>query len=415
MDKNNLQTLKGFRDFLPEEAKKRQYLVDKLKGIFENFGFDPLETPAIEYKEILLGKSGEETDKLMYSFKDQGERDVALKYDQTVPTARVLATYSQELPMPFRRYQIQTVWRADKPQSGRYREFLQCDADIYGSASSLADAEVISLSYFVYKSLGFNNFKIYLNDRKTLFELMNLAAIPENLHMPTISMVDKLDRKSQDEVKSDLINIGLTESMTDHLFHHLDEAKPSAKISEIIKYAIALGVKKESLIFQARLARGLDYYTSTIFEIKIEEYKSGSVLGGGRYDALIERLSGINIPAVGFAVGFDRTLEAMDLMKLFPKKDVRSGLLVSVFNPNLVETSISVVSNLRDNGIPAELFVDDTKDLRKQIKYADKKKVRWLVVIGPDEVDANSVILKDLESGYQEVVKLKDLIKKLKK
>ena len=351
----------------------------------------------------------------MYSFKDQGERDVALKYDQTVPTARVLATYSQELPMPFRRYQIQTVWRADKPQSGRYREFLQCDADIYGSASSLADAEVISLSYFVYKSLGFNNFKIYLNDRKTLFELMNLAAIPENLHMPTISMVDKLDRKSQDEVKSDLINIGLTESMTDHLFHHLDEAKPSAKISEIIKYAIALGVKKESLIFQARLARGLDYYTSTIFEIKIEEYKSGSVLGGGRYDALIERLSGINIPAVGFAVGFDRTLEAMDLMKLFPKKDVRSGLLVSVFNPNLVETSISVVSNLRDNGIPAELFVDDTKDLRKQIKYADKKKVRWLVVIGPDEVDANSVILKDLESGYQEVVKLKDLIKKLKK
>jgi len=415
MDKNNLQTLKGFRDFLPEEAKKRQYLVDKLKGIFENFGFDPLETPAIEYKEILLGKSGEETDKLMYSFKDQGERDVALKYDQTVPTARVLATYSQELPMPFRRYQIQTVWRADKPQSGRYREFLQCDADIYGSASSLADAEVISLSYFVYKSLGFNNFKIYLNDRKTLFELMNLAAIPENLHMPTISMVDKLDRKSQDEVKSDLINIGLTESMTDHLFHHLDEAKPSAKISEIIKYAIALGVKKEALIFQARLARGLDYYTSTIFEIKIEEYKSGSVLGGGRYDALIERLSGINIPAVGFAVGFDRTLEAMDLMKLFPKKDVRSGLLVSVFNPNLVETSISVVSNLRDNGIPAELFVDDTKDLRKQIKYADKKKVRWLVVIGPDEVDANSVILKDLESGYQEVVKLKDLIKKLKK
>ena len=415
MDKNNLQTLKGFRDFLPEEAKKRQYLVDKLKGIFENFGFDPLETPAIEYKEILLGKSGEETDKLMYSFKDQGERDVALKYDQTVPTARVLATYSQELPMPFRRYQIQTVWRADKPQSGRYREFLQCDADIYGSASSLADAEVISLSYFVYKSLGFNNFKIYLNDRKTLFELMNLAAIPENLHMPTISMVDKLDRKSQDEVKSDLINIGLTESMADHLFHHLDEAKPSAKISEIIKYAIALGVKKEDLIFQARLARGLDYYTSTIFEIKIEEYKSGSVLGGGRYDALIERLSGINIPAVGFAVGFDRTLEAMDLMKLFPKKDVRSGLLVSVFNPNLVETSISVVSNLRDNGIPAELFVDDTKDLRKQIKYADKKKVRWLVVIGPDEVDANSVILKDLESGYQEVVKLKDLIKKLKK
>src|SRR3989344_973428 len=242
---------------------------------------------------------------------------------------------------------------------------------------------------------------------------MNLAAIHENLHMPTISMVDKLDRKSQDEVKSDLINIGLTESMTDHLFHHLDEAKPSAKISEIIKYAIALGVKKEALIFQARLARGLDYYTSTIFEIKIEEYKSGSVLGGGRYDNLIEQLSGVQIPAVGFAVGFDRTLEAMEQLNLFPTDLAKEKALVTVFNPELIEMSAVVTANLRENGIESEIYPDENARLAKQLKYADKKRIKWLIVIGPEEVEKNILILKNLQTGHQEEVKLAELIEKI--
>src|SRR3989304_7600108 len=198
MDKQLLQPLKGFRDFLPKEAKKRQHLIDKLRNIFELYGFEPLETPALEYKEILFGKSGSETDKLAYSFKDQGGREVALRYDQTVPTARVMAMYQNSLPMPFRRYQIQPAWRAENPQSGRFREFLQCDADIYGSLAPISDGEIISLANYIFKSLGFKKFKIFINDRQLLFELMTFASIPQELQFQTISAIDKLDRKTEE-------------------------------------------------------------------------------------------------------------------------------------------------------------------------------------------------------------------------
>ncbi|OGM20857.1 histidine--tRNA ligase [Candidatus Woesebacteria bacterium RIFCSPHIGHO2_01_FULL_38_9b] len=414
MDKAKLQTLKGFRDFLPAEARKRQYLVDKLKQVFELFGFEPLETPALEYKEILFGKSGEETDKLAYSFTDQGGREVALRYDQTVPTARVLGMYQNNLPMPFRRYQIQNAWRAENPQSGRYREFLQCDADIYGSPTPIADAEIISLTAYIYKFLGFKNFKIYINDRKILFELMNFASIPENLQFTTVSAIDKLDRKSEDEVSDDLKGIGLSTESIKHLFHHLSESEPNNYLKEILKYANGLGVDDDNISFQARLARGLDYYTGLIFEVKIDEYKVGSVLGGGRYDKLIEKLSGTNIPAVGFGLGFDRTLEAMDMLKLFPDEGKRKGVLVTIFSPEFSEASFSTTKSLRDTNIEAEIFPDENAKLEKQLKYADKKGIKWLIVIGPEEVEKNTVILKNLKTGHQEDVKLNDLINKLK-
>ena len=414
MDRTKLQTLKGFRDFLPKEARKRQYLVDKLKQAFELFGFEPLETPALEYKEILFGKSGEETDKLAYSFTDQGGREVALRYDQTVPTARVLGMYQNNLPMPFRRYQIQNAWRAENPQSGRYREFLQCDADIYGSPTPIADAEIISLTAYIYKFLGFKNFKIYINDRKILFELMNFASIPENLQFATVSAIDKLDRKSEDEVSDNLKGIGLSIESIRHLFHHLSESEPNNYLKEILKYANGLGVDDDNISFQARLARGLDYYTGLIFEVKIDEYKVGSVLGGGRYDKLIEKLSGTNIPAVGFGLGFDRTLEAMDMLKLFPDEGKRKGVLVTIFSPEFSEASFSTTKSLRDTNIEAEIFPDENAKLEKQLKYADKKGIKWLIVIGPEEVEKNTVILKNLKTGHQEDVKLNDLINKLK-
>ncbi|KKQ43012.1 MAG: Histidyl-tRNA synthetase [Microgenomates group bacterium GW2011_GWC1_37_8] len=414
MDKAKLQTLKGFRDFLPKEARKRQYLVDKLKQVFELFGFEPLETPALEYKEILFGKSGEETDKLAYSFTDQGGREVALRYDQTVPTARVLGMYQNNLPMPFRRYQIQNAWRAENSQSGRYREFLQCDADIYGSPTPIADAEIISLTAYIYKFLGFKNFKIYINDRKILFELMNFASIPENLQFATVSAIDKLDRKSEDEVSDNLKGIGLSTESIRHLFHHLSESEPNNYLKEILKYANGLGVDDDNISFQARLARGLDYYTGLIFEVKIDEYKVGSVLGGGRYDKLIEKLSGTNIPAVGFGLGFDRTLEAMDMLKLFPDEGKRKGVLVTIFSPEFSGASFSTTKSLRDTNIEAEIFPDENAKLEKQLKYADKKGIKWLIVIGPEEVEKNTVILKNLKTGHQEDVKLNDLINKLK-
>ena len=415
MDKQKMQPLKGFRDFLPKEAEKRQYLIDKLRSVFMLFGFEPLETPAIEYQELLLGKSGDETDKLVYTFEDRGGRAVALRYDQTVPTARVISSHQQDLPMPYRRYQIQPVWRAEKPQSGRYREFLQCDADVYGSSSPVADAEIIALTSNAYSALGFKNFKIYINDRNILYELMRFASIPENLQLSTIAAIDKLDRKSEEEISTELSKNGLSDESIEHLFHHLPEEKPTPRLLKVIKHSQNLGVKKDNLIFQARLARGLDYYTSTIFEIKIDEYKYGSVGGGGRYDKLIEKLSGLSLPAVGIAFGFDRTIEAMEELDLFPGKGKRKGVIVSIFNPDLIEVSSSVVANLRENDIPAEIYPDETKKLEKQLKYADKKGIKWLIVIGPDEVKKDSVILKNLNTGHQEDVPLKSLVKKLKK
>ena len=409
-DKAKLQTLKGFRDFLPKEAKKRQFALEIIKDTFKLFGFEPLETPALEYKEVLAGKYGEEGNKLMYSFTDQGGREVALRYDQTVPTARVLASYYQELPSPFRRYQIQPAWRAEKPQSGRFREFLQCDADIFGSSSPLADAETLALANSIYKNLGFKNFKIYINDRKILFELMNYASIPDNLQLSTISLIDKLDRKSKDKVSEELKELGLENSSINHLFHHLEEAKPTDNLKKVLEESKKLGLREENLLFQARLARGLDYYTGTIFEIKIEDYKGGSVAGGGRYDNLINQLSGVDIPAVGFAIGFDRTLEAMEQFKLLPSEDRREGALVTIFNKDLVENSATIAQTLRENNIPTEYFPDDSQDLRKQLKYADKKNVKWLIVIGPEEVEKDIVILKNLETGHQEELKLKDVV-----
>jgi histidyl-tRNA synthetase len=415
MNKQKLQPLKGFRDFLPEEAKKRQYVINSLRKTFELFGFEPLETPALEYQELLLGKTGEEGNKLIYTFKDKGGRDVALRYDQTVPTARILAMYHQTLPMPWRRYQVQPVWRAENPQRGRFREFLHCDADIYGSPSPLADAEIIVLSQEIFKKLGFSKFIIFLNDRKILFDIMDFVSIPKNLHFSVIQLIDKLDRKSKEEVSDALKEKGLSKKTIDHLFNHLDSAKPTKALSNIIKSAINLGADKKRLSFQARLARGLDYYTSTIFEIKIKDYKAGSVLGGGRYDKLIEDLSGINVPAVGFGLGFDRTIEAMEQFKLFPKEKTTTSALVTVFSKDFIKMSTMVAQNLRENGVSTEVYPNEKVSLKKQLKYADKKGVRWLIVIGPREVEKNTVILKNLKTGRQEDVRLKNLAGKVKK
>ncbi len=413
MQNTKLQPLKGFRDFLPDEARKRQYAIDIIKKAFEDWGFEPLETPALEYKELLMGKYGDEANKLIYSFTDQGGRDIALRYDQTVPTARILAMYHQKLPFPFKRYQIQNVWRAENPQAGRFREFLQCDADIYGSNSPLADAEVISLANHLYKKLGFKDFQIYLNDRKILFDLMEVCSIPENLRLSTIAEIDKLDRKSKDEVSQELKNKGIEERSIEHLFHHLEESKPTKNLEKIIEYTRYLGVEEGRILFQARLARGLDYYTGCIFEIKIKDYKAGSVLGGGRYDTLIRELSGIDIPAVGFAVGFDRTLQAMEQLGLFPSVNKRMGILVAVFNQELISTTAELVGNLRSENLKVELYPDEDTNLEKQLKYADKKGIKWFIVIGPDEAKRNTVIAKDLETGRQLEIKRKDLIKTL--
>lgn len=386
-----------------------------IKNTFELFGFEPLETPALEYQEVLLGKYGTEADKLVYKFKDLGGRAVALRYDQTVPTARVLAQYYNRLPMPFRRYQIQPVWRAEKPQKGRFREIMQCDADIFGSASPLADAEIIALANSVFKNLGFKNFKIFINDRRILFELMNNAKIPEDLQLSVITTIDKLDRRTKEETETELIEKGLSKDTVARLFEQIDQSTPTENVTATINYSGFLGVEKDKLLFQARLARGLDYYTATIFEFKIDEYKAGSVAGGGRYDKLVEQLSGIPIAAVGIAFGVDRIIEAIDQLKLMPLQGLKSSVLVSVFDPSLAEMSAVLVQNLRENKIIAEIFPDETTKLAKQLKYADKKGIERLIVIGPDEVKKDTVVLKNLKTGRQVDVPLKNLVEEIKK
>jgi len=391
------RTLKGFRDFLPQQARKRQYVIDTLKEVFESYGFEPLETPALEYEEILMGKYGDEGDKLMYRFEDNGGRRVALRYDQTVPLARVIAQY-QNITLPLKRYQIQSVWRAENTQKGRYREFLQCDADTVGSISLLADAETIVTAAKSLEALGFKKYKIAINDRQIFKEFQT----------PVISIVDKLKKVGTEKVKTELKTAGFSPNILREILNK----KPTAAVEQIISYCEKMGVDKKAIKFDPTLARGLDYYTEMIFELEVEGYSAGSVCGGGRYDNLIGMFAGKPIPAVGFAFGFDRIIEAMEEQKLFPKRLNASAtqILVTVF-PGYKEQSIQLVSTLRNKGINAELYLEDTK-LDKQLKYADKKNIPYIVIIGPNEIKDKTLTLKDMKTQKQESVTQDELLER---
>src|SRR6185369_9346125 len=273
------QTLKGFRDFLPAEARKRQYVINTLKSVFESYGFEPLETPVLEYEEVLMGKYGDEGDQLMYRFEDNGKRRVAMRYDQTVPTARVVAQYANVLPLPFKRYQIQPVWRAENTQKGRYREFVQCDIDTVGTDSPLADAEIVTCAVAFYKALGIKNFKVLINDRK-VFEKISLQAV---------IVIDKLKKIGEDGVTRELVEKKLAGDLTEanSLLQELLNTKPTERLNEIIAVLEELGVDKNFIEFSPTLARGLNYYTGMIFEIETPDYPVGSICSGGRYDELI--------------------------------------------------------------------------------------------------------------------------------
>lgn len=391
----NPQTLKGFRDFLPIEAKKRQFVIDTLKKVFESYGFEPLETPALEYEEILMGKYGEEGDKLMYRFEDNGKRKVALRYDQTVPLARVVAQYQNELSMPFKRYQIQNVWRADNTQKGRYREFLQCDADIVGSSSPLSDAETITVAAKSLKKLGFKNFKILINDRKLL----------SNISTKSLTILDKLDKIGEENVRKELKEAGESENLIDQA----KAFKASVNLTEIKDQVSKLGVSEDLIEFKPTLVRGLNYYTGIIYEIEIEGYSAGSVCGGGRYDNLIGTFAGRQIPAVGFAFGFDRLMEAMEELKLFPTNLATTKVLVTVFSKDLKDKSFEITQMLRNKNVNTEIWLDDDTKMEKQLKYADKKQIPYVVIIGPDEARNDTVTVKNLATREQKTIPLGQL------
>lgn len=399
------KTLKGFRDFLPAEARKRQYVIDTLRKVFESYGFEPLETPAIEYEEILSGKYGEEGDRLMYKFEDNGKRKVALRYDQTVPLARVVAQYQNNLPLPFKRYQIQNVWRAENTQKGRFREFMQCDIDTVGTSSLLADAEIIEIAATSLKELGFLKFKILINDRR-VFEGIPIEATK----LPAIiRAIDKIKKIGREKVLEEIIAAGIENQIAERVISSLENQKPTGDINSLFEYLTKLGVPEENFEFAPFLARGLDYYTGIIFEIEIEGYDTGSVCGGGRYDNLIGMFGSNQIPAVGCSFGFDRVIEAMDALNLFPDELFTIKALVTAFSPELLGKSIEVCDVLSKANIGQELYVDENAKMDRQLKYANQKGIPYVVIIGPKEAEKNSATVKNMKTGEQKTVKLEQL------
>lgn len=402
----NPRLLKGFRDFLPKEALKREKVINLIKESFELFGFDPLETPSLEYADILMGKYGEEADKLLYLFKDKGERLVGLRYDQTVPLARVIAQYKNNLPIPFKRYQIQLVWRAENPQKGRFREFTQCDIDIVGEENLLADCEIIACALSTLKKLGFKKSKMLINDR----------FIFEKLEKKYIASIDKLEKIGEEKVIDELNKKGLSVDKAKDLLKKIKKAKKTALIEKLFSLLEKFGFKEEiDFQFSPTLARGLDYYTSTIFEVVDENYPFGSLGGGGRYDNLIGQFTGKKISAVGFAFGFDRLIEAIDYLNLIDFSQTKTKVLITIFSEELKDTSLSLAFRLRSQNIKTEVYLNEKTKLEKQLKYADKKNIPYVLIIGPEEKKNQEVILKNMKDGKQRKLKEKELVELLKK
>lgn len=406
MQNQKLQTLKGFRDFLPKDARKRAWLREKMIRVFERWGFEPLETPILEPLDLFKGEIGED-EKLFFKFEDLGGRRVMLRYDQTVPTVRVVGQYSNELIFPFRRYQIQQNFRAEKPQKGRYREFVQADIDIFGVESSIADAECIAVSIDLYKTLGFNNVVTLVNNRDLLL------GIP----YPVIAAIDKIKKIGEEAVVNEIIDKGFSKEDAKQFLKKVQSLKPDTKLQTIFEYLDKSGFK-DNYKFEPRLMRSFSYSEGPIWEMTIPQYSTasfgGSVGGGERYDGMIERITGKKIPGTGIAFGFDRTLEALEMNNLLPSFDSTSKVLVTIFSPDLLDKSIEAAKLLRDAGINTELYPDVTAKLDKQLKYADKKGIPYVVIIGPEEAKVGKATMKTLKTNSQEVVSLGQLAKLIK-
>lgn len=395
--------LKGFRDFNAPQVWQRQYLMGKIVTVFERFGFEPLETPSIEYLETFENNIGED-EKLFFRFKDAGDREVALRYDQTVPTCRYVALNINNLVLPYKRYQLQTVWRAEKPQKSRYREFLQCDADIFGVSTFEADAEVIALTIAIYQELGFKDFVVKINDR-SLFK---------DIPYPVIVAIDKLAKIGQEAVIKEIISKGFSTVEANNFLKQVSEVRPNQTLNDIFAYLNSLSIDSKYYCFAPEIARSFSYSTGAIWEVVIPGFESGSVLGGERFDNLVGRFLDKEIPGVGFGLGFDRTLEAMAQFDLLPKMIVKTKVLVTVFEKKYLADSLKIVALLRKNSINAEIYSGLEVRLDKQLKYANNKQIPFCIIIGPEEASNNKVVLKNMQNRTQQTVATKDLIKLLK-
>ena len=408
------EILRGTRDFLPLDMAKREYVMQNIKSVFVNFGYDALETPAIEYAKTILGKYGDEGSKQTYSFKDNGGRKIALRFDQTVPFARLVAANYQNLPMPFKRYQIGRAWRADRPAKGRYREFYQCDIDIIGTNNLLAEGEIVKAMYSVFKALGFEDFTIKFNSRRLINNILEILSIGQTKQTSVIRILDKLAKIGKKAALAELETI-IDAKTAEQLMEIVSiSGTNEAKLASLKKYQIdeikklgsicqSYGIPEKNLEFDPSLARGLDYYTGIIFEVFIQDVEIGAVCAGGRYDDLCGLFTEKKLSGVGVAFGFDRILLAMEELGMLKKIGLNSKVLVTYFDENTLANSISIVSELQNSGINAEIYFQPDK-LGKQLTYANKKDIPFVVFCGPEEVEDNEVKIKMMNTGKEKTI-----------
>ncbi len=424
------------RDFLPEDVRRRQYVIGVIADVYQKYGFEPLETPAVENLETLQGKYGEEGDRLIFKILKRGEgaetgqADLALRYDLTVPLARVVAEYRGKLPKFFKRYQVQPVWRAARPQKGRFREFYQCDVDAIGSTSMTVEAELLSAAADVFLALGFKDFQIVVNHRKLLNAVLAHAGVPADLHGAALVIMDKADKIGVDGVRKELGEKGLAASVADTLLEQLSGVPPADLADWMDRQAAVLnedgkaGIEDLRQIFalcaatsagphlalDRSLARGLSYYTGPIFEIRVSDL-AGSLGGGGRYDNLIGMFSGENIPASGISLGLERILVVMGERNMFPGSAVAApaDVMVVQWFANRTPLYLAFATELRQAGLRVELYpespADDGKKVGdKQFKYASARGIPFVAVIGADELANHTVTVKNMKTGEQKTI-----------
>ncbi len=408
-----LKPLKGMRDFLPPQQIRREVLFEKIKSVFRRHGFDPIETPAIESWDVLAGKYGAE-EKLIYRFQDRGGRDVGLRYDLTVPLARFFAANQGNLPRPFKRYQIQPVWRAEKPQKGRYREFYQCDIDTIGSRNPLSDAQIIAAIRDALVELGVSRFTIRINHRQFLRALASRLGLEGDMEVEMARILDKLDKVGMDGIRKLYLEKGFDEGVVSTILGLIEESPSMEEIlhfvgdsgretfdnlNNIFRYLEMWGVREAS--FDISLARGLDYYTGMVFEVVLHDLRIGSVAGGGRYDGLVEVFTRFPVPAVGGSIGIDRLMAAMEELGLLddiPPTYAQVLIAYRKASDEIMEYVFRVRGQLEFLNV--DVYSGDA-DLRGQLSYASSRGIRWVVIVGEDEVERGTVTVRDMESREQ--------------
>ncbi|MDB5121186.1 MAG: histidyl-tRNA synthetase [Sphingobacteriales bacterium] len=453
---------RGTRDFSPSEMVKRNYIFDTIKSVFKTYGYQEIQTPTMENLSTLTGKYGDEGDKLIFKVLDSGDylsdakkkhpdansweaksllpliSEKALRYDLTVPFARYVVMHQNDISFPFKRFQIQPVWRADRPQRGRYREFYQCDADVVGSDSLLNEAEFVLIYKEALTNLGLRDFTIKINNRKILSGIAEIIGKPDLIVDMTVA-IDKLDKIGLDGVSKELVERGFTEDDIEKLkpiillqgtsAEKLDSLRNVLASSEIglkgieeletiFKYLSKLDLNSPNSIsntleLDITLARGLNYYTGAIFEVKTNEVAMGSIGGGGRYDDLTGMFGLKNLTGVGISFGADRIYDVLEELNLFPESAVQSTtVLISNFDKEAEEYALPILQQIRKAGIAAELYPSSAK-LKKQMSYADDKKIPFVILIGSDEMESGKLTLKNMQSGEQDKLSIDEIVSRL--